>query len=32
MKILLKLESKSVRQRLYKLNPKYKEKVKEEID
>ena len=32
MKIPLKLGAKRVHQRPYRLNPKYKEKVKEEID
>jgi hypothetical protein len=32
MKIPLKLDAKPVRQRPYRLNMKYKEKVKEEID
>jgi hypothetical protein len=32
MKILLKLEAKSVGQSSYRLNPKYKEKVKAQID
>ena len=32
MKILLKLDMKPVRQRPYHLNPRYKEKVKVELD
>lgn len=32
MKIPLKLDAKPIKQRSYRLNPKYKEKVKEEFD
>jgi hypothetical protein len=32
MKIPLKLEAKPVKQRPYRLNPIYKQKVKEELD
>ena len=32
MKIPLKLETRPIRQRPYKLNPIYKEKVKEKLD
>ena len=32
MKILLKPDAKPVRQRPYRLNPRYKERVKDELD
>ena len=32
MKIPLKLDAKPIKQRLYRLNPKYKEKVRMELD